>query len=296
MTPQDPPSSPVVRSPMVVALPGFGVSVFESRHGPGFFGQLRDEFSKFFLVLAGRAVWESESGRVLLGADSFVHVPAGLEHRQVDVEGNAVTLYAIHYQPGLLLGGVAARLKSLGLAHWPASEGGVTRFLRGCFQEMLYEQHLQREGWETLLTARLLEISARFVRLLERHGEAPELGSPRDWSAAERVAQYVQLQKTRFFRQETLDDAARSVGLSRRQFTALFREVAGQSWLEHRTLLRLQHALQLLARTENSVIAIAFEAGFEDLSNFNRAFKLAYGFSPKAYRDTVRAPGPDSRA
>ena len=106
----------------------------------------------------------------------------------------------------------------------------------------------------------------------------------------------MQLQKTRFFRQETLDDAARSVGLSRRQFTALFREVAGQSWLEHRTLLRLQHARQLLARTENSVIAIAFEAGFEDLSNFNRAFKQAYGSSPKAYRDTVRVPAPDSRA
>ena len=63
-----------------------------------------------------------------------------------------------------------------------------------------------------------------------------------------------------------------------------------------RTLLRLQHARQLLARTDNSVIAIAFEAGFEDLSNFNRAFKQAYGSSPKAYRDTVRVPAPDSRA
>jgi len=296
--PQDALPPPAVCRPKVVALPGFGVSVFESRHGPGFVGHLCDEFSKFFLVLAGRALWESAGRQVLLETDSFVHVPAGLEHRQVDVEGNAVTLYAIHYRPDLLLGGAADRLRVAGLAHWPASLGasGLIRFLRGCFQEMLYEQHLQREGWETLVTARLLEIAGRSVRLLERRMETKAPDSARDWGAVERVAQYVQLQQTRFFRQETLDAAARSVGLSRRQFTTIFREVAGSSWLEHRTLLRLQHARQLLAHTESSVIAIAFEAGFEDLSNFHRAFKQAYGDSPKVYREKLRDQGPESCA
>jgi AraC family L-rhamnose operon regulatory protein RhaS len=281
-----------VRRPLVMPPPEFGVRVFESRHGPGFRGELQDAFSKYFLVLAGEAVWETEQSRVHLTADSFVHVPAGLRHRQMDVAGNAVTLYAVHYEPGLLLGPVHARLEEAGLQHWPGAraQSGVTQFLRACFQEMLYEQHLQREGWETVLQGKLLALAARSVRMLARREENAPV-SETGWGVAERVANYVKGLETRFFRQETLDEAARSVGLSRRQFTAVFREVAGESWLERRLRLRLAHARRLLEQGENSVVAVAFEAGFEDVSNFHRVFKRAYGCTPKACRDGARPGG-----
>lgn len=281
-----------VRRPLVMPPPEFGVRVFESRHGPGFRGELQDAFSKYFLVLAGEAVWETDQSRVHLTADSFVHVPAGLRHRQMDVAGNAVTLYAVHYEPGLLLGPVRVRLEEAGLQHWPGAraQSGVTQFLRACFQEMLYEQHLQREGWETVLQGKLLALAARSVRMLVRREESTSV-SETDWGVAERVANYVKGLETRFFRQETLDEAARSVGLSRRQFTAVFREVAGESWLERRLRLRLAHARRLLEQGENSVVAVAFEAGFEDVSNFHRTFKRAYGCTPKACRDGARPNG-----
>lgn len=284
---------PPVNRPKVIPLSEFGISVFESRHAPGFEGKLRDDFSKFFLVLAGKAIWQAPGQKVLLESNSFVHVPAGVEHHQVDVEGNAVTLYALHYRPGLLLPEVNARLERGGLSHWNTLDatGGLTRFLRASFQEMLYEQHLQREGWESMLCARLLEMAARSVRLFSRRGEESAVAGPKNWDIAERMAQYVLHQQTRFYRQETLDEAARAVGVSRRQFTTLFREVVGESWLEHRTTLRLNHALKLLTKTDNSIIAIAFEAGFEDLSNFHRAFKSAFDCTPKGYRESAtRSP------
>jgi AraC family L-rhamnose operon regulatory protein RhaS len=274
-----------VQRPLVMPPHGFGVRVFESRHGPGFRGELQDAFSKFFLVLAGEAVWETDQNRIRLGVNSFVHVPAGLRHRQMDMEGSAVTLYAVHYRPDLLLESVRARLGEVGLQHWPGSraQSGVTQFLRASFQEMLYEQHLQREGWETVLQAKVLALAGRSVRMLVRR-EEPTSASELQWDVAERVANYVKGLETRFFRQETLDEAARSVGLSRRQFTAVFREVAGETWLERRLRLRLAHARRLLEQGENSVVAVAFEAGFEDVSNFHRAFKRAYGCTPKACR------------
>jgi AraC-like DNA-binding protein len=275
--------------------PAFGVRVFESKHAPGFRGELQDDFSKFCLVLAGQAFWETSACRARLDTDSFVHIPAGLRHRQVDVEGSAVTLYAVHYLPGLLLPELNDRLGGAGMYHSAGSPGstGLISFLRATFQEMLYEQHLQREGWETVLQSRLLALAARLVRLLGRRpGEAPASGeaSTGDWGAAERVAQYVQRLETRFYRQETLDEAARSVGLSRRQFTSVFREVAGESWLERRLRLRLAHARRLLEQGENSVLAVAFEAGFEDLSNFHRSFKRAYGCTPNACRKVASSP------
>lgn len=287
--PSLPDVSPNVVRPMVVPPADFGVSVFESKHAPGFRGELQDDFSKFLLVLSGEAIWESSGGAIRIEPDSFLHIPAGLAHRQSDIEGKAVTLYAIHYRPEILVHGIDMRLREEGMAHWRPTNAAesLTRFLKSAFQEMLYEQHLKREGWESLLLARLLEIGARSVRLLCRHHQSrgAKEGAPTNWSAAERVAQYIQLRKSRFYQQETLDEAARSVGLSRRQFTGLFREICGESWLEHRLRLRIEHASRLLRETDNSVIAIAFEAGFEDLSNFHRAFKTAHGCSPKSFRE-----------
>lgn len=188
------------------------------------------------------------------------------------MEGSAVTLYAVHYRPELLLEPVRQRLAGAGLQHWPGTgaASGAASFLRSAFQEMLYEQHLQREGWETVLQAKVLALAARSVRMLARRGDGPGAAELQaNWDAAERVAGYVKVMETGFFRQETLDDAARSVGLSRRQFTAVFRDVAGESWLERRLRLRLAHARRLLEAGENSVVAVAFEAGFEDVSNFH---------------------------
>ena len=48
--------------------------------------------------------------------------------------------------------------------------------------------------------------------------------------------------------------------------------------------LRLEHARRLLLETENSVLAVAFECGFENASNFHRAFKAAFGCSPSVFR------------
>jgi hypothetical protein len=52
--------------------------------------------------------------------------------------------------------------------------------------------------------------------------------------------------------------------------------------------LRLNHAAGLLAETDHSVLAVAFESGFDDLSNFNHGFKAAYGCSPLTYRGQRR--------
>jgi len=50
-------------------------------------------------------------------------------------------------------------------------------------------------------------------------------------------------------------------------------------------------ALQdLLRRTRDPVAAIAFDAGFNDLSTFNHRFRRLFGAAPTAYRAARPSP------
>lgn len=48
--------------------------------------------------------------------------------------------------------------------------------------------------------------------------------------------------------------------------------------------LRLQHATELLTKTNEPVSEITWQVGFENTSAFCRAFKAVYGLSPEVYR------------
>jgi AraC family L-rhamnose operon regulatory protein RhaS len=275
----------VVR-PKVVPVPNFGVVVFESRHGPGFVGNLQDDFSKFLLVIGGQAKWDAGGKQIKVAANSLVHIPAGLPHRQEDSRNDPVVLYAIHYRPTVLPEFLKKDLLNHGLLHWdlPAYLPSLARAVRSDFQEMLFEQGDQRKGWEWVLCSRLVELAVRAIRIYhdDQHGHRPLFIKGTD--SAERVARYALRLQTQFYLRQTLDEAAVATGLSRRQFTEMFRKVTGKSWKQYVYKLRLEHSRKLLLQTDKTVTAAAFESGFDDLSHFNHAFKKAFFHSPQAIR------------
>ena len=50
--------------------------------------------------------------------------------------------------------------------------------------------------------------------------------------------------------------------------------------------IRIGHACKLMAESEESIIQIAYECGFNSISNFNRFFKQIKGVTPREYRKT----------
>lgn len=82
----------------------------------------------------------------------------------------------------------------------------------------------------------------------------------------------------------TIDEFAKlcncSVATFKRKFTELYRE----SPAKYISLRKLEKASQLLQIKSKPVSDIAYECGFETVSNFNRAFKLHFGKSPSQYR------------
>ncbi len=81
-----------------------------------------------------------------------------------------------------------------------------------------------------------------------------------------------------------LADLAREAGMSRYHFLRVFREVVGVTPHQFVLRRRMHRAAVRLRRSDESVSAIAFAEGFEDLSTFNRRFRQVMGASPTAWR------------
>jgi AraC-like DNA-binding protein len=271
-------------SPKRVPMPDWGLVVFEARHAPGFFGELNDAYAKFHFLIAGRARWESGATEYDVTSDTLFHVAARVPQRQRDLPGQPVTLYVVHYRPELLRPEITAELAAARMLPLHLHGSDQARRIRAIVQEMMFEQETQRLGWEALLIARLTELAV----LSLRWSRGTEMRINRTDDSVARVASYAARLRTEFYTAVSIDEAARSVGLGRRRFTELFREITGESWRKRVHRLRMDYAAKLLASTERSVTAIAFECGFEELSHFHHSFRADYGTTPVAYRQQFR--------
>ena len=82
----------------------------------------------------------------------------------------------------------------------------------------------------------------------------------------------------------SLSDVAASVDLSPFHFLRVFRRITGTTPHQYLIGARIRLAARLLLDTDRSVTEIAYEVGFQDLSNFVRTFHKVVGCSPRIYR------------
>lgn len=82
----------------------------------------------------------------------------------------------------------------------------------------------------------------------------------------------------------SLASLAGDAAMSPYHFLRTFRQVVGMAPHQYVLRTRLQRAALRLRRSEDEIAAIAFGAGFNDLSTFNRRFRRVMGISPSVYR------------
>ena len=82
---------------------------------------------------------------------------------------------------------------------------------------------------------------------------------------------------------------ARLCGLSQRHFLNEFKGSFHQTPLQYVRILRIQHACRLLTSTEDSILGIALQTGFQSVSSFNRQFLALMGRSPQVFRNEKRS-------
>ncbi|SEN04922.1 Transcriptional regulator GlxA family, contains an amidase domain and an AraC-type DNA-binding HTH domain [Luteibacter sp. UNCMF331Sha3.1] len=82
----------------------------------------------------------------------------------------------------------------------------------------------------------------------------------------------------------TVDDLARAVHLSPRQFSRVFQAETGHSPRKAVEQLRLEEARNMIERGRHSLEIVARETGFRDRKHLREAFVRGYGITPQVLR------------
>lgn len=99
-----------------------------------------------------------------------------------------------------------------------------------------------------------------------------------------RVVAAVEIMRTDFHTNVHAAAVAGRVGLSESRFRRLFKKEIGETWTAYLKRIRLSRAMELLGDSGLSIKLIAFRVGYNNPANFTRAFKAAFGESPRTFR------------
>lgn len=95
------------------------------------------------------------------------------------------------------------------------------------------------------------------------------------------VMEYI---KEHYNRNLTLDELSDVCNLSPCHLSKTFKKVTGMTCFEYIIDFRLTKAYDALTNSDKSILDIAMENGFNNISYFNRAFKKKYSCTPKECR------------
>ena len=88
--------------------------------------------------------------------------------------------------------------------------------------------------------------------------------------------------------QITLPQLAKTARISTGHFGKLFRQATSYSPIEYLMNLRLTRAANLLVSSDDQILNIALDVGFNNLGHFIRSFEKKFGCSPRQYRKEKR--------
>lgn len=85
-----------------------------------------------------------------------------------------------------------------------------------------------------------------------------------------------------------IKETANLINLTTNAFCKFFKQQTGQSYISFLNEIRINHACSLFLSSNLDVASVAFESGFNNLSNFNRQFTQKQKVSPKKYQMNVK--------
>ena len=88
-----------------------------------------------------------------------------------------------------------------------------------------------------------------------------------------------------FKNQINLEQISEYIGLTPTYFSTIFHKKMNTTFKEYLLSLRLEYAAKLLIISDFSSTEICYTSGFNDFSNFSRAFKKRFSMSPSEYRN-----------
>ena len=140
---------------------------------------------------------------------------------------------------------------------------------KGCGYELKVQSQFYMLVYLLVTKYRQTEVSPEVVRLGKK---------------LNRLSAITDYMKKNYSRDLSLETLAKTFGYSPTYLSRMFRKYALTNYKTYLDGIRLEHAVELLERTDQSIGEIALQCGFPNSKAFSRAFKEKYGMLPSGFR------------
>lgn len=134
------------------------------------------------------------------------------------------------------------------------------------------------QGYQIAVRGNLLRL---FYLIVSRTEQTPGRSRPGSLDKIKVIVKYVE---NHYSEPITIKDMADLAGYSESHFMRFFKENMGTSFITWLDRYRLSMVARMLTLTDDSILQVSQNAGFSNLSYFNRSFKARYGMTPREYR------------
>lgn len=150
--------------------------------------------------------------------------------------------------------------------------------LKQCLSQMEDLCESKEKGYELGVKAAVLQM---IFLLIRKYPRVKEVSSP----DRERLKEVLKQIERNISENLTVTEMAEFCGWSDSHFMRWFKKMTGLRFISYVNERRLAAAAEALRKSDDKILGISQDAGFANLSNFNRQFKSRYGMTPKEYRE-----------
>lgn len=223
----------------------------------------------------GATRYRAGSKEISADAHAMAVVPRAVEHRNAfdaRLEGTALSISDA--MVGEISDAMGARGRTLAF--------GLVRSTRALALARLLVCEAKREDEGRILAGEALAeaLVVELVRTTSTHSGSGAR-DPRIRIALDRL-------RSSYADDLSVDDLAKSAGMSRFHFSRVFRDQVGEAPYKHLLRIRIARATELLRSGRHTVTEAAYAVGYSDLGRFARAFRAENGVSPSTIRTANR--------
>ena len=110
-------------------------------------------------------------------------------------------------------------------------------------------------------------------------------------TSSRRISKTLEYMNKNFSSEISLAEVARIANMTEVSFSRFFKKRTGTNFVDCLADIRLGHAARMLVDTNQNISEIAYNCGFNNISNFNRTFKKKKGCTPKEFKRDYAANG-----